>query len=151
MQGSHESGASGERPVRTPTAVSKFAGLDEGTADIFLMDNPNDGAWTYRAAADTALKTGRTTEAEIEPIRVVEVEGGVADADSGSPIAGVPVGLHGPIRPRSDGGALGATTDEDGRYHFRLPPGKTCSYLCGQAPAEYGRMRTGTIGRLPGR
>jgi hypothetical protein len=143
MQGSHESrGVWGEAQADAEGRF-EFAGLDEGTANIFLMDNPNDGSWTYRAAADIALKTSRMTRVEIEPIRVLDVEGGVVEADSGSLVAGLPRGLHGPIWPRS-----GDFRRHDGRYHFRLPSRKPSFYLWGQAPAECAKH---SIGRHPGR
>ncbi|MHB1561067.1 MAG: carboxypeptidase regulatory-like domain-containing protein, partial [Isosphaeraceae bacterium] len=104
---------------------------------IFLMDHPNDGPWTYRAAADVVLKAGQTTAVTIELIRGVLVEGQVVDARSGRPVAEVGVGLYGPIRPRSGAAILGTTTDDDGRFRFRLPPGETFFYLTGPAPARY--------------
>jgi hypothetical protein len=143
IQGSHEShGIWGE--ARTD-GEGRFAldGLDEGTANIFLMDRPNDGPWTYRAAADTELKPGQTSEVEIELIRGAQVEGRVVDADSGLPVAGVGVGLYGPIRPRSGAAIISAKTDHAGRYRFRLPPGETYIYICGPVPPEYGQRYRG--------
>ncbi len=143
MQGSRDSGGI-ERAGRTDAEGRfTFDGLDEGTANIFLVDHPNDGPWTYRAAVDVVLKTGQTTEVTIDLIRGVQVEGQVVDAGSGRPVAEVGVGLYGPIRPRSGVAILGTTTDDDGRFRFRLPPGETFFYLTGPAPAKYGGFPKG--------
>lgn len=143
MQGSRGSGGI-EREGRTDAEGRfLFDGLDEGMANIFLMNHPNDGPWTYRAAADVVLKAGQTTEVMIELIRGVQVEGQVVDAGSGQPVKGVGVGLYGPIRPRSGAAILGTTTGDDGRYRFRLPPGETFFYLTGPAPAKYGGFPEG--------
>ncbi len=145
MQGSHESHGIWRDAHTDANGRFAFDGLDEGTANIFLMDHPNDGPWTYRAAVDTELKPGRTTEVEIELIRGVQVEGQVVDADSGQPVAGVAVALYGPIRPRSGAAIISATTDEKGRYRFRLPPGETYFYIFGRPiPSEFGRMSRGS-------
>ena len=58
MQGSH-----GQHGIWAETKTDaegrfEFTGLAEGTANIFLTDHPNDGPWTYRAAADTRLAAG---------------------------------------------------------------------------------------------
>jgi protocatechuate 3,4-dioxygenase beta subunit len=117
----------------------EFTGLGEGKANIFLEDHPNDGPLTYRAAADTELRPGRTAQVEIKLIRGVQVEGKVVDARNGNPVAEVGIGVYGPMRPRSGAAIVSAKTDSDGRYRFRLPPGQTHFYICGPAPAEYGR------------
>jgi hypothetical protein len=139
MQGSHESRGIWREARTDADGRFAFDGLDEGTANIFLFDHPNDGPWTYRAAADSELKPGRTTEVEIELIRGVEVDGQVVDADSGLPVAGVGVGLYGPMRPSSGAAIVSEITDKEGRYRFRLPPGETRFYVCGPVPAGYGR------------
>ncbi len=136
IQGSHESQVNWREARTDADGRFAFDGLHEGTANIFLFDHPNNGPWTYRAAADTELKPGRTTEVEIELIRGVQVEGQVVDADTGQPVAGVGVGVYGPIRPRSGAAIVSETTDKDGRYRFRLPPGETWFYVCGPAPAR---------------
>jgi hypothetical protein len=143
MQGSHgHLGIWGETKTDAEGRF-EFTGLVEGTANIFLMDHPNDGLWTYRAAADTGLRPGRTAEVVIELIRGVQVEGKVVDARNGNPVAGVGVGVYGPMRPRSGAAIISAKTDKDGRYRFRLPPGQTYFYICGPVPAEYGQQPDG--------
>jgi hypothetical protein len=143
MQGSH-----GHHGIWAETKTDaegrfEFTGLAEGTANIFLTDHPNDGPWTYRAAADTGLRPGRTAEVVIELIRGVQVEGKVVDARNANPVAGVGVGVYGPMRPTSGAAIIRAETDKDGRYRFRLPPGQTNFYICGPFPAEYGQQTDG--------
>ena len=130
----------------------EFTGLGEGNANIFLTDHPNDGPWTYRAAADTELRPGQTAKVAIELIRGVQVEGKVVDASNGNPVAEVGVGVYGPMRPRSGAAIVSAKTDNDGRYRFRLPPGQTDFYICGPVPAEYdGRLDGGQTVEIPAR
>lgn len=143
MQGVHGSDGIWREAQSDAVGRFEFIGLDEGKANIFLMDHPNDGPWTYRAAADTELRPGRTTEVEIELIRGVAVEGKVVDGGTGEPLAGVGVGLYGPMRPRSGAAIVSETTDKEGRYRFRLPPGETRFYVCGPVPAGYGRAPVG--------
>ena len=118
----------------------EFDSLDEGTANVFLKDHPNDGPWTYRAIDGVELQSGRTTEVRIELIRGVQVEGRVVDATVGAPVpgVGVAVGLYGPAGPRQGGGILTATTDEEGRYRFRVPPGMKDIYISKPPPTEDG-------------
>jgi 5-hydroxyisourate hydrolase-like protein (transthyretin family) len=143
MQGSHDSHGIWAETKTDAEGRFEFTGLDEGKANIFLRDHPNDGPWTYRAAADTELRPGQTAEVAIELIRGVQVEGKVVDARDGNPVADVGVGVYGPTRPRSGAAIVSAKTDKEGRYRFRLPPGQTYFYICGPVPAEYGRGLNG--------
>jgi hypothetical protein len=137
MQGSHGHHGIWAQTKTDAEGRFDFNGLSKGTANIFLMDHPNDGPWTYQAAADTALWPGRTTEVTIELIRGAQVEGSVIDARNGNPVAGVAVGVYGPMRPRSGAAIISAKTDNEGRYRFRLPPGQTTFYICGPVPNGY--------------
>ena len=71
----------------------------------------------------------RDSRGTLELIEGVLVEGKVVDSVSGDPVVGISVGMYGPARPHSGAAILGATTDEKGRYRFRLPPGETQFYL----------------------
>ena len=116
-----------------PDGHFEFGGLDEGKANVYLSVDSKELLWTSRTVVDVELKAGGTTEVEIELIQGVRVEGQVLDADSGLPVAGVGVGIEDP------GGMLSVynTTDKEGRYRFRIPPGRTVVYVCGPVPAEY--------------
>jgi protocatechuate 3,4-dioxygenase beta subunit len=102
-----------------------LTGLPEGTFNV-LTDEPPDGAnWTVRAAPTVAVRPGAVAEVEIDLIEGVLVEGVVVAADTGRPVAGAAVALHGPARPPTSHAVLRAETDREGRYRFRLPPGET--------------------------
>ena len=116
----------------------EMRGLPEGGGNLFPYDHPTDGPWTYRAIDNLALHPGKTNEVTIELIEGVLVEGRIAEAGTGKPIAGVFVGMYGPARPRSGAAILSATTDAMGRYRFRLPPGVTYLYTAGGRPARSG-------------
>jgi protocatechuate 3,4-dioxygenase beta subunit len=115
----------------------EFRGLPEGGGNIFLVDHPNDGPWTYRAIDNLALHPGKTPEVTIELIEGVMVEGKVVDAATGDPVPDVFIGMYGPARPHSGAAIMGATTDKKGQYRFRLPPGKTQLYTAGGPPWSY--------------
>jgi hypothetical protein len=119
------------KPARTD-ADGRFilTGLDETTVNIFLVDHPAAGGWTYRAIQDAELTPGQTKDVEIELIRGVLAEGTVID-QAGRPVADAHVGLYGPMRPRSGAAIIGDRTDRDGRYRFRVPPGETYFYVSG--------------------
>ena len=107
----------------------EMRGLPEGGGNLFPFDHPSDGTWTYRAIDNLALHPGKTSEATIELIEGVLVEGRLAEADTGKPMAGALVGMKGPARPRSGAATLLATTDKLGRYLYRLPAGETSIYI----------------------
>jgi protocatechuate 3,4-dioxygenase beta subunit len=127
-----------------------FDGLDEGTVNIMVSSLERDVAWTYRAAKDVALRSGETAEVTIELIRGVEVEGKVVTRGTGRPVEKVQLGVYGPFRPRSGAATVGALTDAQGRFRYRLPPGETYVYVMGPPPGfkrlpEEGSSRTFTI------
>ena len=127
------------KPVKTDVE-GRFVidGLDESTINLFLVDHPPAGEWTYRAIANANLTPGEATEVQIELIRAVLAEGTVVDLE-GKPVAKAHVGLYGPMRPRSGGAIIGDTTDAAGRYRFRVPPGETYFYIVGP-PKGYVRL-----------
>ena len=104
-------------------------GLPEGAGNLFPIDHPADGPWTYRAIDGLALRAGTTSEVAIELIEGVLVEGKVLEAGTGKPITGISMGMYGPARPRSGAAINIAKTDENGRYRYRLPPGEAYLYL----------------------
>ena len=119
------------RDVRTD-AEGRFEmrGLPEGGGNLFPIDHPSDGPWAYRAIDNLALHPGKTSEVTIELIEGVLVEGKVAEATTGKPIVGVGVGMYGPARPQSGAAIMSATTNDQGKYQFRLPVGGTYFYIC---------------------
>jgi hypothetical protein len=119
-----------------------FDRLHEGTINIYAAENEHSLPWTYRAAHDVELKSGWTKTAIIELIRGVEVEGKVLSPVTGAPIKGAQIGVYGPFRPRSGAATLGATTDAQGIFRYRLPPGETYFYVMGHSPGRADRTVT---------
>ena len=107
-----------------------FDGLMPGTVNV-LLRRPEDAGWAYRAAADVAVDWGETAEVTIVLVEGVRVEGRVVAEGSGAPIAGAKVAHYGPDHPRSGAATASDTTDDDGRYAFRLPPGEHYFYVMG--------------------
>ncbi len=107
--------------------------LNAGTINIFAHAPGENRDWTYCAARDVQLDPGQTTRATIDLTRGVDVEGSVRVHETGQPVAGAQIGVYGPFRPRSGAMTIGATTDAQGRYHYRLPPGETDFYIMGGA------------------
>src|SRR5262249_32552639 len=118
----------------------EMRGLPEGGGNLFAIDHPIDGPWTYRAIDNLALHPGKRNEVTIELIEGVLVEGKVVEAGTEKPIAGESIGMYGPARPRSGAAILSAITDSDGRYRFRLPPGETYLYLNGRTSGQGGSL-----------
>ena len=121
-----------------------FDDLDEGTINIFVTEPGDNTTWTFRAAQDVELKSGRTQEVKIELITGVEVKGKVVDRESGLPVAGAMMGTYGPYRPRSGAATQSAMTDEEGVYRYRLPPGETYFYVMGPPPGYIRQLQNGS-------
>ena len=123
------------RSAKTDTAGRfEFDGLPEGGGNIFLIDHPNDGPWTYRAIDNLSLHPGKTAEVTIELIEGVLVEGKVVETGTGDPVQGIYIGMYGPARPaqrrghhgrddRQEGAiSLPAAARQDAILHRRRPP-----------------------------
>ena len=106
-----------------------FAGMPECRCNILMDDPPSGAKWTMRMAPGAALRPGVTTEVKIELIEGVVVEGLVVLESTHQPVEGAVVGVHSPARPITSAAIDGATTDENGRYRLRLPPGESWFYV----------------------
>ena len=111
-----------------------ITGLGSHNVNVFPTGNPKDAMWTARAAQVTP-RPGKEVEAVIEVIEGVIVEGRIVTSDAERPAPGVGVGMYGPAAPETGAAILSATTDAQGRYRFRLPPGETYFYICGETPS----------------
>jgi beta-lactamase regulating signal transducer with metallopeptidase domain len=105
-----------------------FDGLFEGAINIWPMEDKDEAPWTYRLAENILLKPGMSTAATIELIRGVEVAGSVIAQRTGRPVAGAVIGVYGPHYPRF-GATRDLKTDAQGRFHLRLPEGKTSFFV----------------------
>jgi hypothetical protein len=123
----------------------EFDGLVGEKVDIFFKDHRNGWPWTYQSITDMELKPGRVIEVEIKLIRGVLANGSVVDAETGEPLEDVSVCVEGPNQPR-----IGTVTNKDGRYRFRLPPGRASFSLCGRLPPGHGQAsRAGPTVDIP--
>ncbi len=121
-----------ESPIAPKTdAQGRFEidGLDDGRLNVFVFGKDKEPTWTYKAANDVTLTSGKTADVDIELMRGVEVEGTVVIAGTNTPIPNTMIGMQGPNRPRSGAMVSSATSDEKGRYRFRLPVGETYFYV----------------------
>jgi hypothetical protein len=112
-----------------------FDGLEEGPINIWVMEDHATVPWTYRAAGPIQLRSGWTKSALIELIGGVEIKGKVIVQGTGEPVKGVRIGVKGPLSPWGEAMDTSGTTDAEGRYRYRLPPGETSFYLLDDPPA----------------
>ena len=82
-------------------------------------------------------------EVEIELIAGVLAEGRVVGSETGEPLVDVSVSVDGPNQPRG-----GTVTDKDGRYRFRLAPGRAQFYFCFSLPSG-SALRVGPAVEIP--
>ena len=127
-----------------------FDKLNEETVNVFLIGPGEGDRWTSRAAQDVALKSGVTSEVTIELIPGVEVSGKVVIQGAGTPVEEAAIGAYGPARPRTGAAISRATSDPQGRFRLRLPPGETYLYVMGSASSfvtlpNDGSSRTFTV------
>ena len=132
-EGSRRNDGGGEAPggadaVSDDAGHYRIEGLCEGEYNVCL-DLGDDPEWT--AIAHEGLKC--TPGAVIEGIDFTLIKGGfvtgiVTNAATGEPMADRWVACYGPARPMSQGWCESTRTDAEGRYTFRLPPGKNNVY-----------------------
>ncbi len=86
------------------------------------------------AVAHEGVKTEAGQRVEGIHFALIEgslVQGTVTWADTGQPVEGAMIGAYGPAHPRSGGWVQNTTTDAQGRYELRLPPGENYVYWMG--------------------
>ena len=54
------------------------------------------------------------------------------------------IGIHGPARPRSSDSISSTTTDKQGLFHIKLPPGETIFHAQGTGHAEEEALKEGS-------
>ncbi|HLJ95276.1 MAG TPA: carboxypeptidase regulatory-like domain-containing protein [Gemmataceae bacterium] len=108
-----------------------FAGLPDGNFTLQLELPADNSLYTLRSAPSVTLHSRTTAAVEMELIEGVVVEGRVVTSESGKPVAGAEVGVYGPAQPKTSHSRLRVETDRNGRYRFRLPPGRTEFFLLG--------------------
>jgi len=109
-------------------------GLDEGLVDVYVWGRASDDPWAYHAALEVPSRSGEVTEVKIDLVRGVEVEGRVFVQGTKQPVQNAEVVGRELTHLQETGAGRSATTDAEGRYHFRLPPGKARLYIFGTPP-----------------
>jgi len=100
----------------------RIAALYPGAYNV--CPDPPDG-WTAVAHEGVRCKAGQILDnTNFQLIEGGLVTGTVTDADTGEPVARIPIAFYGPARPSSGAWCQVTKTDENGQYQFRLPPGK---------------------------
>lgn len=100
--------------------------------------------WTGRALEKVEATPGTPlTKQDMKIIRGVVLTGKVTDKISGKPIEGVMIGVYGPARPQASAGVQSATTNADGVYQLRVPPGSQYVYVMGIFSNRYEAPKKG--------
>jgi hypothetical protein len=116
--------------------------LSAGTYTLELgVDTNREKTWTAKANENVAVAAGATKSGvDFSLIPGAILSGTVIAADDGKPIAGVPVGVFGPARPRAGREAQTAYSDANGAFSMRVPPGEQLIFIRSENPAPgYGR------------
>lgn len=110
--------------VRTDAAGRfSFRGLGEERYSLQLPEAGPLPTWTARELPTVTPRSGADTPVQIEIIEGTIVEGVVHVAGTEQPVAGASVGVVGPAHPRGSMYQHPVTTDAEGRYRLRVPPG----------------------------
>jgi hypothetical protein len=100
--------------------------------------HPVDVLKDWCAAADVVdARPGAENQANLSLIHGGIVTGKVRDEVSGKGLAGLNVGLHGPAHPMIAAAIQMDTTDADGTFTLRVPPGAQFVYLAMAPPEGY--------------
>ncbi|MGD0461034.1 MAG: carboxypeptidase-like regulatory domain-containing protein [Tepidisphaeraceae bacterium] len=98
-------------------------------------------SWTAAANVNLAVAAGETkTNANFTLIPGVVLSGKVLSADDSKPIGGVPLGIYDLAHPRNGGLVQSISTDANGSFSIRVPPGEQNVYIMSDTPANgFGR------------
>jgi len=98
-------------------------------------------SWTAKAVEKINLVAGSAKSAiNLSLIPGVILTGTTVAADNGNPVAGVPVEIRGPAYPRDASFIQSVSTDANGAFKARVPPGEQLVYVASSTPADgFGR------------
>lgn len=116
--------------------------LRDGQYNICLdLDSATQTSWTPAANEAVTVSAGETkADANFTLIPGVVLSGKVLSADDAKPIAGVPLGIYSVAHPRTGGLAQSISTDVNGSFSVRVPPGQQNIYVMSDTPANgFGR------------
>jgi beta-lactamase regulating signal transducer with metallopeptidase domain len=105
----------------------RIGGLTPGAYNV-IFESPANSARTAAANDGVLVDPGKVTTADLVVIDGRRLWGRVVNAASGRPMPGIHVGYCGPARPWG-GPCLVGTTDANGEFSFRVPPGPSYVYI----------------------
>ncbi len=114
----------------------RFVNLAPGNYNIFLEA---DG-WTASAIESLPVVAGQAVkEANLQLVKGSIIKGRVVDEKTGNGVSyahsmPMTIGVYGPARPKSTGAVDATRTDSNGKFEFRVPPGKNFPYIMSIAP-----------------
>lgn len=94
-------------------------------------------SWTVQKSLNLTLAAGQNeSDVNFTLIPGVRLAGTVLAADDSKPIPGVELGIYNSAHPRSSGTVQSVTTDANGAFSVRVPPGQQNIYLMSDTPAD---------------
>jgi Carboxypeptidase regulatory-like domain len=121
-----------------PDGTYSLKRLRPGQCNICVdLNSDMQKSWTAATNVILTVAAGETkTNTDFTLIPGVELSGKVVAADDAKPVAGVPLGIYGPSHPRGGGLAQSVTTDANGSFSVRVPPGAQNVYIMSNTPAD---------------
>jgi hypothetical protein len=98
-------------------------GLAPGVYTLFLWEVPRRPSVTARAVEGVRVRIGSDAQADLITIEGRPLHGIVIDRRRDQPVPGAIVECYGPARPEHEILPHLATTDDQGRFTFYVPPG----------------------------
>ena len=102
-----------------------------------VLNAQQQQSWTAKAIPGIVATPEKTQSGvDFSLIPGVILSGTVIAADDGKPLAGVPIGIFSPAHPRQGGRVQNVTTDSNGTFSARVPPGEQFVYIESSTPAD---------------
>ncbi|MGA2583857.1 MAG: carboxypeptidase regulatory-like domain-containing protein [Tepidisphaeraceae bacterium] len=139
-------GNGGGNAISDPDGKFEINRLRSGSYVVSLNFEKPVGDWTA-AAAEVQVTEGQQATADLTLTRGGILQGQARDSVTGKPLPGIPIGLHGPARPKSAPAVQSVVTDSNGKFSFRVPAGE--QYLYVQLQALDGYQLTDILPKYP--
>ena len=106
-----------------------LGGLEPGVYNLHLWNVPGRTHAVASAVDGIRVRALQDTRADLRVVDGRPLRGVVSDSQTKQPVAGVPVGCHGPAHPRTGAAVETRRTDGQGRFTFFVPPGEQYVYV----------------------
>lgn len=110
-----------------------LGGLSPGRFNVLfdgqVPENARQPTLTAVAVEGVDVEVGQPAEANFQASTGRRLSGKVLDCETGKPLPKISVGYYGSARPHSGAACMMVTTDADGAYEFRVPPGVSKVYV----------------------